>query len=160
MADDETTEDDDLDGADPADLDEIGADDIDEAVEDDIDVVDPELVVAETDDEDEDEDEEAAAPAKTKKKADGDEEDDDEPDPDDVEDDLDTILKDRIASGDDEDEDDEEDEVPKRTTEKVVEPGTKVPPRQPGEFVCASCFLVKPDAQLADAANNLCQDCV
>ena len=50
--------------------------------------------------------------------------------------------------------------MPKRTTEKVVEPGTKVPPRQPGEFVCASCFLVKPNAQLADADNNLCQDCV
>lgn len=128
---------------------------------DDLDEVsDPDALVdgseAAEEDQDKDEDDE---PTQAKKKSDHDE-DDDEPDPDDVEEDLDTILKDRIASGDDEDEDEDEDEVPKRTTEKVVEPGTKVPPRQPDEFVCDSCFLVKPNSQLADAKNNLCQDCV
>ena len=29
-----------------------------------------------------------------------------------------------------------------------------------GEFVCSSCFLVKPDMQLADAKKKLCLDCV
>ena len=52
--------------------------------------------------------EEAEAPAK-RVKAD-DDEDDDELDPDDVEADLDTILKDRIAAGDDEEEEECEDE--------------------------------------------------
>ena len=33
-------------------------------------------------------------------------------------------------------------------------------PKQPNEFVCTSCFLVKHQSQLADAANNLCRDCV
>ena len=33
-------------------------------------------------------------------------------------------------------------------------------PKQPNEFVCASCFLVKHQSQLADASKNLCRDCV
>lgn len=33
-------------------------------------------------------------------------------------------------------------------------------PKQPNEFVCASCFLVKHLSQLADASKNLCRDCV
>lgn len=141
---------------DAADLDEL-----DDDIDDDLDPVAPVGldVSAETDADADEGDEADDAPARPKKKADGEDEEDDEPDPDDVEDDLDTILKDRIASGEDEDEE-EDDEVAKRTTEKVVEPGTKVPVRQPDEFVCDSCFLVKPNSQLADAANNLCQDCV
>jgi uncharacterized protein DUF4193 len=33
-------------------------------------------------------------------------------------------------------------------------------PKQPNEFVCSSCFLVKHQSQLADASKNLCRDCV
>ncbi|MGH2688645.1 MAG: DUF4193 family protein [Actinomycetota bacterium] len=33
-------------------------------------------------------------------------------------------------------------------------------PKQANEFVCASCFLVKHQSQLADPAKNLCRDCV
>jgi hypothetical protein len=32
-------------------------------------------------------------------------------------------------------------------------------PRRPGEFLCASCFLVLPRSQLADAKRMLCRDC-
>ena len=110
-------------------------------------------------DEDDDDDDSDAAPA-PKKTGEG-EEDDDEPDPDDVEADLDTILKDRIAANEDEDEEEEEEEeVPTRNTEKPAEGPNRVTPRQPGEFVCTSCFLVKQNTQLADPANDLCDDCV
>jgi hypothetical protein len=33
-------------------------------------------------------------------------------------------------------------------------------PKQPGEFVCQSCFLVKHQSQLADKERQLCRDCV
>jgi hypothetical protein len=114
---------------------------------------------------DEDEDEDAAAadrPTRTTPAAAGDD-DEDEPDPDDVEADLDTILKDRIAANDDE-EDEEEEEKPGRVTKPTDDDGTeggnRVAPRKAGEFVCSSCFLVKPDMQLADAKKKLCLDCV
>jgi hypothetical protein len=113
----------------------------------------------------EDEDEDAAAtdrPTRTTPAAAGDD-DEDEPDPDDVEADLDTILKDRIAANDDE-EDEEEEEKPGRVTKPTDDDGTeggnRVAPRKAGEFVCSSCFLVKPDMQLADPKKKLCLDCV
>ncbi len=86
----------------------------------------------------------------------GEEDDLEDVDPDDVEADLDTILKDRIAAADDE-EDEEEDEVV-----DVDERGdtNKIQPRRPGEFVCQSCFLLKPRSQLADEKNQFCLDCV
>jgi hypothetical protein len=146
-------EDENLESVDPDDLE----DDLDDDLDADRETADP-AASADADEDDEDSDEEPTP--KAKKKGEGDDEDEDEPDPDDVEDDLDTILKDRIAAGDDEDEDDDEDDVAKRTTEKIVEPGVKVPPRQADEFVCDSCFLVKPNTQLADPKHNLCQDCV
>jgi hypothetical protein len=86
---------------------------------------------------------------------DDDEEEDDE-DPDDVEEDLDTILKDRIAAADVEDVEDEDEVV------DVDDRGdtNKIQPRRPGEFVCQSCFLLKPRSQLADNKRQLCLDCV
>ncbi|MGH9093644.1 MAG: DUF4193 family protein [Acidimicrobiales bacterium] len=33
-------------------------------------------------------------------------------------------------------------------------------PKQPGEFVCQSCFLVKHPSQLADRDHMFCRDCV
>lgn len=33
-------------------------------------------------------------------------------------------------------------------------------PKQPNEFVCSHCHLVKYQAQLADPARQLCRDCV
>ena len=57
---------------------------------------------------------------------------------------------------DDEDEDD--DDAPE--VEDRTESPTRVLPKQPGEFVCQSCFLVKHPSQLADADAQLCRDCV
>ena len=35
----------------------------------------------------------------------------------------------------------------------------RIVPRRPGEFLCASCFLVLPRSQLGDAKRMLCRDC-
>src|ERR687892_312811 len=98
-----------------------------------------------------------AAPAKTRRGG-GDDGGDDEVDLDDVEADLDTILKDRIAAQPDEAEEEDEEEQP-----EVDERGDgtgRIQPKRPGEFVCQSCFLVKHPSQLADADQMLCADCV
>jgi hypothetical protein len=63
-------------------------------------------------------------------------EDEDELNPDDVEADLDTILKDRIAAGDDEE--DEEDEVDDGSPES----GERVAAKGADEFTCPTCFLI------------------
>ena len=77
---------------------------------------------------------------------------DEEADPDDVEADLDTILKDRIAAQPDEDEGDE-DEQPEPDDRGD---GTgRIQPKRPGEFVCQSCFLVKHPRQLADPRTRM-----
>ena len=82
-----------------------GGDDLDDEVVAgvvDVDVVDD--VVADGDDEEDVETEaEAEAKARRAKSGEDDEDDDDEADPDDVEEDLDTILRDRIAAGADDD---------------------------------------------------------
>ena len=84
------------------------------------------------------------------------EEEDDDEDEDDVEATLDQILKERLVVADEEEED--EDEVP--DTDDKSEPAVKVLPKQPDEFVCQSCFLVKHPSQMADQKRQLCRDCV
>jgi hypothetical protein len=69
---------------------------------------------------------------------------------------LDVILKERLVVVDDEDDDDEE--APEG--EDRADSPMKVLPKQPGEFVCQSCFLVKHPSQLADRERMLCRDCV
>ena len=84
------------------------------------------------------------------------EDDDDEPDDDDVEASLDEILKERLVVPDEEE--DDEEEVP--DTDDRGDGTLKVLPKQPDEFVCQSCFLVKHPSQLADPKRQLCRDCV
>ena len=84
-------------------------------------------------------------------------EDEDELDDDDVEASLDVILKERLVVEDD-DEDEDEDEP--ADAEDRGDGSLRVLPKQPGEFVCRSCFLVKSETQLADGARMLCRDCV
>ena len=86
---------------------------------------------------------------------DDDDDDDDELDPDDVEASLDVILKDRLVI--EEVEDDDEEAI---DTDDRGEGAGAVVPKRPDEFVCQSCFLVKHPSQLADAAKQLCRDCV
>jgi hypothetical protein len=143
VVDDELEEDepDDLDEEEDGDLDEeldgdeVVADD-DDLADDDAEVDEGETVVADAVEEDEDEDE------------------DDEGD---VEASLDVILKERLVQVDEEDEEDDE---PNDPEDRAAPDAGKVQPRQPQEFVCQSCFLVKHPSQLADAKRQLCRDCV
>jgi hypothetical protein len=64
-------------------------------------------------------------------------------------------LKERLVVEDEEEEDEEPADVEDRT-----DGGLRVLPKQPGEFVCRSCFLVKSESQLADRKRMLCRDCV
>jgi hypothetical protein len=84
----------------------------------------------------------------------GEEDEDEEPEDEDVEASLDVILKERLVV-EDEPEDEEPADVEDRSemTERVL-------PKQPDEFVCRSCFLVKHPSQLADKKKMLCRDCV
>jgi len=83
-----------------------------------------------------------------------DEEEEEEPDDEDVEASLDVILKERLVV-----EDEPEDEEATDQEDKT-EGNERVLPKQPDEFVCRSCFLVKHPSQLADKKKMLCRDCV
>ena len=157
----------------PPELDEVDGPDeliegeLDELADDDDLIAEDGLAIADDDDDVEIavvevEDEVAVVPepaVKTAKTgATGEESDDDEeeePDDEDVEASLDTILKERLVV--EEPEDDEDTPEPEDRTADGVE---RVLPKQPGEFVCRSCFLVKHPNQLADRKKMLCRDCV
>jgi hypothetical protein len=158
----------------PQELDEVeGPDeliegDLDELVDDDL-IAEDGLALPDDDDDDadvvavEDDDEvvvipEVGAKVATKPAAAGEESEEDEeeePDDEDVEASLDTILKERLVV--EEVADDEDTPEPEDRTADGVE---RVLPKQPGEFVCRSCFLVKHPNQLADRKKMLCRDCV
>ena len=100
----------------------------------------------ETDDEsfeeDEDDDDEASAkdgPVRKSVKTDDDDDDDDDDiiAPDDVEADLDTILKDRMVTVEDDANDDDEDEP-----EEKGDPGDRLQPKRADEQLCSTCFLL------------------
>ncbi len=116
-----------------------------------------EVLDADLDEDDDDEDERPAAPPARAEGEEGGEEDEDEEelaDSDDVEADLETILKERLVTPE-EDEEDEDVEPDDRG-----DTGDRILPKRPGEFVCQSCFLVKHPSQLADPDAMLCRDCV
>ena len=100
-----------------------------------------------------------AGRATEKRATSGDDDDDEEEDfdADDVEEDLDTILKDRIAAGTEEEEEEEDAAL---DSEDRTNSANRVQPKRPDEFVCQSCFLVKHPSQLADPKHQLCADCV
>jgi hypothetical protein len=88
-------------------------------------------------------------------------EDEDEENGDDVEASLDVILKSRlVVSGDEDEEEDEDEDEDEAEGDERGDGATRVLPKQPGEFVCQSCFLVKHQSQLADKERQLCRDCV
>jgi hypothetical protein len=70
----------------------------------------------------------------------------------DVEAGLEAVLRERVVGAEH-----EEDGQPTVDTAHLSE--TTVLPRQPGEFVCGSCFLVKRHSQLADQESLRCGDC-
>jgi hypothetical protein len=83
--------------------------------------------------------------------------DDEEDLSDDVEASLDVILAERLRSGDADTDDiiDDADDDGGTPTELA----SIIPVRRPEEFLCQSCFLLKPPSQLADADHQLCRDC-
>lgn len=117
-------------------------DDLDEDVldaDDDLDDagdVDEVVAVVDEGEDEEEEEEEAPAPAKARGR-DEEDDDDDDVDPDDVEEDLDTILRDRIAAGAEDDEEEEEDVVV-----DTADGSDRVPPRAAEEHSCPECFLL------------------
>ncbi|MCY3577127.1 MAG: hypothetical protein OXH53_07420, partial [bacterium] len=68
-------------------------------------------------------------------------------DPDNVEADLDTILKDRLAAGDDEDEE---------TPEPLPEAAGQVAPKRDNEWTCEGCFLIVSSSQFGPRDNPRC----
>jgi hypothetical protein len=143
--------------------DDIDVDLDDDALEDiaEVDPLDDDVDVDVIDDDDDDVDVEVAeiltaSPAAVIEKSGEaeDEEDEEEPEDEDVEASLDVILKERLVV-EDEPEDEEATDQEDRT-----EGNERVLPKQPDEFVCRSCFLVKHPSQLADKKKMLCRDCV
>jgi hypothetical protein len=155
LAEEDALENDELD----VDLDEDALDEIEGIEEDPLDDDDVEGVVLD-DDDDEVEIEvteilTASPAAVVERSGDAeDEEEEEEPDDEDVEASLDVILKERLVV-----EDEPEDEEATDQEDKT-EGNERVLPKQPDEFVCRSCFLVKHPSQLADKKKMLCRDCV
>jgi hypothetical protein len=83
--------------------------------------------------------------------------DDDELLADEVEASLDVILAERLRGDDTEDDEVEADEEEDDGLPNQL--ATVIPVRQPDEFLCQSCFLLKPPGQLADRDHQLCRDC-
>ena len=142
----------------------LAEDDLDELEEDEDLIEDEEVALVDEDDDDVvavkpdaevDATDAVAVPAAAPAAADEEEADEEEePEDEDVEASLDMILKERLVV-----EEEPEDEEAVETDEKTdgVE---RVLPKQPDEFVCRSCFLVKHPSQLADRKKMLCRDCV
>jgi hypothetical protein len=78
--------------------------------------------------------------------------------PDDVEEPLDVLLAERTAA-ERMDEDEAELEDDDLEPDDRAEGGGKIVPRRDDEFLCRSCFLVKPLSQLAKGEKDLCRDC-
>jgi hypothetical protein len=154
MADDDLDEDFDPDAIDEEIDDTSIDDDVIEDVLDDDDALASTDVLEET--EKVGEDDPVAVPeepaARTKKRADEEDDDEEELDPDDVEADLDTILKDRIAAAD-EDDDDEELDEPARPTPDAP---NGVVPKRANEFMCTGCFLLVNRGQFGPEGHLQC----
>jgi len=68
---------------------------------------------------------------------------------------LDVILKEKLVVVDE-----EADEETPEQEDRVESSVNRVLPKQPDEFVCSSCFLVKHPSQLANGETMRCRDCV
>ncbi|MEX2586811.1 MAG: DUF4193 family protein [Actinomycetota bacterium] len=65
------------------------------------------------------------------------------------------------AKGSSDSDEGEEDAVLELTREERLESlSIRAAPKQPNEFVCSSCRLVKHRSQMAERSRELCRDCV
>lgn len=121
----------------------------------DEDLDDDEDPLADDDDDEEleEEDEEEPPERNAKRPPQGEGEFDDEVDPDNLEADLNTILRDRIAAGDDIEDDDEVSEV---ETGQPAEMLGSVTPRRDDEWLCEGCFLLVSKSQLGNRNEPRC----
>ena len=126
--------------------------------------LDDDLDVLDEDDDLEDGDEEESGAEEEE----GEEEDEDESEDAVAEDSDSTSLEELLArrtaarqGTDDPDEDDDLSALSSEAARKDSRTKSKVTPlRNREEFVCKSCFLLKPKVQLADSERMLCRDCV
>ena len=88
-------------------------------------------------------------PARNSVMADDEDGDGEDIDPDNVEADLDTILKDRLAAGDDDDEDEDTPDPTPETTGQVA-------PKRDNEWTCEGCFLIVSSSQFGPRDNPRC----
>lgn len=109
--------------------------------------------LADDDDELEEDDEEEAPEQNAKRPPQAEGEFDDEVDPDNLEADLNTILRDRIAAGDDVEDDEEAGEV---ETGQPAELLGSVTPRRDDEWLCEGCFLLVSKSQLGSRTEPRC----
>lgn len=119
----------------------------------DEDLDDDEDPLTDDDDEIEEEDEEEPPERNAKRPPQAEGEFDDEVDPDNLEADLNTILRDRIAAGDDVQDDDEVSEV---ETGQPAEMLGSVTPRRDDEWLCEGCFLLVSKSQLGSRNEPRC----
>ena len=125
-------------------------DDLDEDLDDEFDdVLGSDDLDDDIDDDEDDEEEENNGPARGAAMADDEDGDGEDIDPDNVEADLDTILKDRLAASDDEDEDEE-------TPEPAPEAAGQVTPKRDNEWTCQGCFLIVSSSQFGPRDNPRC----
>ena len=125
---------------------------------DEIDVLDDDPLLVDEDDEDDvldeddDDDDDSLGATVVRKAGDDDDDDDDMVAPDDVEEDLASILKDRLAS---EDLPAEEDEVPEPDERGMGEDA--IQPKRADEVLCSSCFLlVRKNAPSCPVGDDAC----
>ncbi len=109
--------------------------------------------LAEDGDLEEEEDEEEAPERSSKRPATGETDLEDEVDPDNLEADLNTILRDRIAAGDDLAGEDEADQADSGQPAEML--GT-VTPRRDDEWLCEGCFLLVSKSQLGSRTDPRC----
>lgn len=130
-------------------------DDLGEAIGDDIDeeyddALEDDEIDDDLDEEIEEEDEGGKnGPVRNAAMSDDEDGDAEDIDPDNVEADLDTILKDRLAAGDDEDEDEE-------TPDPSPEASGQVAPKRDNEWTCEGCFLIVSSSQFGPRDNPRC----
>ena len=123
----------------------------DEDLEEDDD--DEHLADDDDDDLEEEDDEEEVPERNAKRPAQGEGDLDDEVDPDNLEADLNTILRDRIAAGDDVEDEDDAGEV---ETGQPAELLGSVTPRRDDEWLCEGCFLLVSKSQLGSRSEPRC----
>jgi hypothetical protein len=137
--------------------DEIEPDEIVEEIDldgEEIDVLDDEPLLADDDDvvDDDDDDDDSLGSTVVRKPGDEDDDDDDMVAPDDVEEDLASILKDRLAS---EDLPAEDDEVPESDERGMSDDALQ--PKRTDEVLCSSCFLlVRKNAPSCPVGDDAC----